>query len=160
MFWKSNKVLDIFEKLSWLYGCRSIQSKKEIHSNRKFGSHCFCKIKKPNKNFLKLKCDWWCSYFDMTDGYLRVGMFGGSMSLDCFGGFGAIFFDGFLDQITNYDQKKRYNHLTDGWNKSQVTNRLSCQNTNTPITTGKNYDRKKGTILVCCVKIRTPPITL
>ncbi len=22
-------------------------------------------------NFLKLKCDWWCSYFDMTDGYLR-----------------------------------------------------------------------------------------
>jgi hypothetical protein len=33
---KSNKVLDIFEKLSQLYGCRSIQSKKEIHSNRKF----------------------------------------------------------------------------------------------------------------------------
>ena len=27
-----------------------------------------------------------------------VGMFGGSMSLDCFGGF--------LDQITNYNQKK------------------------------------------------------
>ncbi len=54
MFWKSNKVLDIFEKQLWLYDCRSIQSKKEIHSNRKFGSHCFCKIKKPNKNFLKL----------------------------------------------------------------------------------------------------------
>jgi hypothetical protein len=44
-------------------------------------------MKKPNKNFLKLKCDWRCSYFDMTDGYLRVGMFGGSMSLDCFGRF-------------------------------------------------------------------------
>ncbi len=35
-----------------------VQSKKEIHTNRKFGSHCFCKIKKLNKNFLKLKCDW------------------------------------------------------------------------------------------------------
>jgi hypothetical protein len=33
----------------------AIQSKKEIHSNRKFGSHCFCKIKKPYKNFPKLK---------------------------------------------------------------------------------------------------------
>ncbi len=32
------KVLDIFEK----------------QSCRKFGSHCFCKIKTPNKNFLKL----------------------------------------------------------------------------------------------------------
>ncbi len=32
------KVLDIFKK----------------RSCRKFGSHCFCKIKKPNKNFLKL----------------------------------------------------------------------------------------------------------
>jgi hypothetical protein len=32
------KVLDIFEKQSF----------------RKFGSHCFCKIKKPNKNFIKL----------------------------------------------------------------------------------------------------------
>ncbi len=32
------KVLDIFEK----------------QSCRKFGSHCFGKIKKPNKNFLKL----------------------------------------------------------------------------------------------------------
>ncbi len=48
----AKKVLNIFEKWSWLYGCRSIQSKKEIHSNRKFGSHCFCKIKKPNKNFI------------------------------------------------------------------------------------------------------------
>jgi hypothetical protein len=67
----AKKVLDIFEKQSCLYGCRSIQSKKEIHSNRKFGSHCFCKIKKSNKIFLKLKCDWWCSYFDTTDGYLR-----------------------------------------------------------------------------------------
>ncbi len=73
----------------------------------------------------------------MTDGYLRVGMFGGSMSLDCFGGFldqimtekkgtvvwplvamsdcfgrfVAIFFGGFLDQITYYDRKKRYSRL-------------------------------------------------
>ncbi len=75
MFRKSNKVLDIFEKQSCLYGCRSIQSKKEIQANRKFGSHCFCKIKKPNKNFLKLKCDWWCSYFDMTDNYHTVSMY-------------------------------------------------------------------------------------
>ncbi len=71
LFRKSKKVLNIFDKWSCLYGCRSIQSKKEIHSNRKFGSHCFCKMKKPNKNFLKLKCDWWCVYFDMTDSYLR-----------------------------------------------------------------------------------------
>jgi hypothetical protein len=28
MFGKSNKIHDIFEKQSWLYGCRSIQSKK------------------------------------------------------------------------------------------------------------------------------------
>ncbi len=28
LFQKSNKVFDIFEKQSWLYGCRSIQSKK------------------------------------------------------------------------------------------------------------------------------------
>ncbi len=72
---KSNKVLDIFEKQLWLYGCRSIQSKKEIHSNGKSGSHCFCEIKKPNKNFLKLKCDWWCSYFDMTDKYCTLSMY-------------------------------------------------------------------------------------
>ncbi len=72
MFRKSNKVLNIFEKQSWLYGCRSIQSKKEIHSNRKFGSNCFCKITKPNKNFLKVKCDWLCLYFDTTDGYLLL----------------------------------------------------------------------------------------
>ncbi len=75
MFWKSNKVLDIFEEQSWLYGCRSIQSKKEIHSNRKFGSHCFWKKKKPNKNFLKLKCDWWCLYFDTTDKYHTLSMY-------------------------------------------------------------------------------------
>ncbi len=71
LFRKSKKVLDIFEKQLCLHGCRSIQSKKEIHSNRKFGYHCFCKIKKSNKNFLKFKCDWWCLYFDTTDGYLR-----------------------------------------------------------------------------------------
>ncbi len=32
---------------------------------------------------------------------------------DCFGWFVAIFFGGFLDQITNYDRKKRYSRL--GW---------------------------------------------
>jgi hypothetical protein len=31
----------------------------------------------------------------------------GSKSLDCFGGFVAMFFGGFLDQITNYNQKKK-----------------------------------------------------
>jgi hypothetical protein len=31
---------------------------------------------------------------------------GGSMNLDCFGGFVAMFSNKFLDQITNYDQKK------------------------------------------------------
>jgi hypothetical protein len=75
LFQKSNKVLNIFEKQSWLYDCRSIQSKKNIHSNRKFGSHCFCKIKNPNKNFLKLKCDWWSSYFDTTDEYCTHSMY-------------------------------------------------------------------------------------
>ncbi len=65
--------------------------------------------------------------------WLLVGMFGGSISLDCFGGFLdqitnrkkgtvawpsvamldcfggflAMFCGGFLDQITNYDRKKR-----------------------------------------------------
>ncbi len=29
----------------------------------------------------------------------------------CFGGFVAMFFGGFLDQITNYDRKKRYSRL-------------------------------------------------
>jgi hypothetical protein len=36
----------------------------------------------------------------------RLQCLGGSMSLDCFGRFVAMFFDGFLDQITNYDRKK------------------------------------------------------
>ncbi len=31
----------------------------------------------------------------------------GSMSSDCFGRFFAMFFGGFLDQITNYDQKEK-----------------------------------------------------
>ncbi len=75
MFRKSNKVLDIFEKQLCLYDCRSIQSKKKTHTNRKFGSHCFYKIKKPNKNFLKFKCDWWCLYFDMTDNYCTLSMY-------------------------------------------------------------------------------------
>ena len=35
---------------------------------------------------------------------------------DCFGGFVAIFFGRFLDQITNYDWKKRYSRLAIGWN--------------------------------------------
>ncbi len=83
MFRKSNKVLDIFEKQSCLYGCRSIQSKKEIHTNRKFGSHCFCKIKKPNKNFLKVKCDWWCSYFDTTDKYCTLSMYITPKTISC-----------------------------------------------------------------------------
>ncbi len=75
MFQKSNKVLDIFEKQSLLCGCGSIQTKKKIHSNRKFGSYCFCKIKKPNKNFLKIKCDWWCLYFDTTDEYRTLSTY-------------------------------------------------------------------------------------
>ncbi len=42
---------------------------------------------------------------------------GGSVNLDCFGGFVAMFFGRFLDQITNYNQKKiRYSHLAIGWN--------------------------------------------
>ncbi len=36
----------------------------------------------------------------------RLQCLGGSMSSDCFGGFVAMFFGGFLDQITNYDRKK------------------------------------------------------
>ncbi len=40
----------------------------------------------------------------------------GSMSSDCFSGFIAMFFGGFLDQITNYDRKKRYSCLAIGWN--------------------------------------------
>ncbi len=74
--------------------------------------------------------------------WLLVGMFGGSMSLDCFGGFldqiktrkkgtvvwptvamsdcfggfVAMFFGGFPDQITNYNRKKRYSHLAISWN--------------------------------------------
>ncbi len=68
----------------------SIQSKKEIHSKRKFGSHCFCKIKKPNKNFLKLKCDWWCSYFGTTDGYLRLIPTNSQMTVPLFSGCNLI----------------------------------------------------------------------
>jgi hypothetical protein len=39
---------------------------------------------------------------------------GGSMSSDCFGGFVAMFFGGFLDQITNYDWKKNV-HSSGHW---------------------------------------------
>jgi hypothetical protein len=35
---------------------------------------------------------------------------------DCFGGFAAMFFGGFLNQITNYNQKKRSSRLAIGWN--------------------------------------------
>jgi hypothetical protein len=51
----------------------------------------------------------------------------------------------FINQITtgkNYDWKKRYSHLADDWNKSQITT-VCCVKIRTPITTGKNYDRKK-----------------
>jgi hypothetical protein len=37
------------------------------------------------------------------------------MNSDCFGGFVAMFFGGFLDQITNYNRKKRYSRLAIGW---------------------------------------------
>jgi hypothetical protein len=47
---------------------------------------CFCKKKKPNKNFLKLKCDWWCSYFDTTDGYLRFIPTDGQTTVPFFSG--------------------------------------------------------------------------
>ncbi len=47
-------------------------------------SHCFCKRKKPNKNFLKLKCDWWCSYFYTTEGYLRFVPTNGQMTVPFF----------------------------------------------------------------------------
>ncbi len=39
---------------------------------------------------------------------------GGSMSSDCVGGFVAMFFSWFLDQITNYNRKKRYSCLAIG----------------------------------------------
>ncbi len=60
---------------------------KEIHSNRKFGSHCFCKIKKPNKNFLKLK--------KILTGFLffTAGCFEGSSDL---AGTGSTIFSGGL----------------------------------------------------------------
>ncbi len=32
---------------------------------------------------------------------------GGSMNLDCFGGFVTMFLGGFLDQITNYNRKEK-----------------------------------------------------
>jgi hypothetical protein len=38
------------------------------------------------------------------------------MNSDCFGGFVAMFFGRFLDQITNYDRIKRYSRLVIGWN--------------------------------------------
>ncbi len=40
---------------------------------------------------------------------------------DCFGGFVAMFFGRFLNQITNYDQKKRYSCLAIGWSVTSKT---------------------------------------
>jgi hypothetical protein len=73
---------------------------------------------------------WGSMSLDCFDGFLdqittekKVQLFGhqlqcleGSMNSDCFGGFFAMFFGGFLDQITNYDWKKRYSRLAIGWN--------------------------------------------
>ena len=36
------------------------------------------------KNFLQLKCDWWCSYFDTIDGYLRFIPTNGQMTAPIF----------------------------------------------------------------------------
>ncbi len=83
------------------------KARKRYTVTEKFACHCFCKIQKPNKNFLKLKCDWWCPYFDTTDSYLRVGMFGGSMSLNCFGGF--------LDQVTTEKKVHSSGHWLQCW---------------------------------------------
>ncbi len=49
-----------------------------------------CKIRKPNKNFLKLECDWWCLYFDRTDGYLRFISTNGQMTVPLFSGLNSI----------------------------------------------------------------------
>ncbi len=46
----------------------------------------------------------------------RLQCLGVSMSLDCFGRFVAMFFRRFLDQITNYNRKKKYSCLAIGWN--------------------------------------------
>ncbi len=54
MFQKSNKVLNIFEKRLWLYGCRSVQSKKEIHSTRNFIPMYEKKIRIQKENRTKL----------------------------------------------------------------------------------------------------------
>ncbi len=58
--------------------------------------------------------------------------------------------------------KKRYSRLTDGWNKSQITvcrveirtHQLQLEK----IMTGKKVRHSR--LVVCCVKIQTPPITL
>jgi hypothetical protein len=33
------------------------------------------KQRNPIRIFLKLKCDWWCSYFDMTDEYRTLSTY-------------------------------------------------------------------------------------
>jgi hypothetical protein len=40
---------------------------------------------------------------------------GGSMNLDCFGRFVPMFFNGFLDLITNYNRKKKCSRLAINW---------------------------------------------
>jgi hypothetical protein len=47
----------------------------------------------------------------ITTGKKDTGVWPSVAMSDCFGGFVAMFFGGFLDQITNYDRKKRYSHL-------------------------------------------------
>ncbi len=77
----------------------------------------------------------------------------------------AMFFGGFLRRSNynrkNCDRKKRYSRLAVSWNKSQITIcRLKRQ---TPTITGKNYNRKKGTVgwllVGIHVKIWTPTRT-
>ncbi len=57
-------------------------------------------------------------------------------------------------------KKKRYSHLTNGWNKSQITICRVKIRTH-QLRLEKLWPEKKETkITVCRVKIRTPPITL
>ena len=94
----------------------------------------------------------WCLYFDINTNY---GTYNRKKKVQSSGRLC------FLNHQKKLRPEKRYSHLTDGWNKSQIT--VCCV---TPITTGKNYDRNNkryvrySRLVICCVKIRTPPITL
>ncbi len=101
---------------------------------------------------------------------------------DWLGGFVAIFFGGFLDQITNYDRKKKVQSALCLQNNPvflsiTISHILKNENDELCFLAGSylrwsnNYDQKKmynrlavgwnkSQITVCCVKIRTPPITL